>query len=167
MCCRLLSLYESEIINIVQRNQYPVSSIDINQLSETQRNSSFTAALQQLEEVLVLRSLFSCSLLRGAEEMGLRKAVKPEFGGGTRSFSCEEDYIYENIESELCFFTSQVSDRRHTREGLNGNKETHRLSCRPLQERQSIIKYWLDNLRAKHGEVLHNISFLEGQPISE
>uniref|UniRef100_A0A3Q3GXZ3 Anoctamin n=1 Tax=Labrus bergylta TaxID=56723 RepID=A0A3Q3GXZ3_9LABR len=79
------------------------------------------------------------NLLRGAEEMGLRKGVKPEFGGGTRSFSCEEDYIYENIESELCFFTSQ--------------------------ERQSIIKYWMDNLRAKHGEVLHNINFLEGQPI--
>ncbi|KAM8874601.1 anoctamin-8 isoform 2-T2 [Spinachia spinachia] len=79
------------------------------------------------------------NLLRGAEEMGLRKAVKPEFGGGTRNFSGEEDYIYENIESELCFFTSQ--------------------------ERQSIIKYWLDNLRAKHGEVLHNINFLEGQPI--
>ncbi|XP_037625907.1 anoctamin-8 isoform X2 [Sebastes umbrosus] len=79
------------------------------------------------------------NLLRGAEEMGLRKGVKTEFGGGTRNFSCEEDYIYENIESELCFFTSQ--------------------------ERQSIIKYWLDNLRAKHGEVLHNINFLEGQPI--
>ncbi|XP_061682094.1 anoctamin-8 [Syngnathoides biaculeatus] len=79
------------------------------------------------------------NLLRGAEEIGLRKAVKPEFGGGTRNFSCEEDYIYENIESELCFFTSQ--------------------------ERQSIIKYWLDNLRAKNGEVLHNINFLEGQPI--
>ncbi|XP_038142416.1 anoctamin-8 [Cyprinodon tularosa] len=79
------------------------------------------------------------NLLRGAEEMGLRKGVKPEFGGGARSFSCEEDYIYENIESELCFFTSQ--------------------------ERQSIIKYWLDNLRAKQGEVLHNINFLEGQPI--
>ncbi|KAG9350720.1 hypothetical protein JZ751_024609 [Albula glossodonta] len=81
------------------------------------------------------------NLLRGAEEMGLRKAVKPEFGGGTRSFSCEEDYIYENIESELCFFTSQ--------------------------ERQSIIKYWLDNLRAKQGEALHNIQFLEGQPIND
>uniref|UniRef100_A0A087XZN2 Anoctamin n=1 Tax=Poecilia formosa TaxID=48698 RepID=A0A087XZN2_POEFO len=79
------------------------------------------------------------SLLRGAEEMGLRKGVKPEFGGGARSFSCEEDYIYENIESELCFFTSQ--------------------------ERQTIIKYWMDNLRAKQGEVLHNIIFLEGQPI--
>lgn len=35
-----------------------------------------------------------------------------------------------------------------------------------FQERQSIIKYWLDNLRAKQGEVLHNIHFLEGQPIS-
>ncbi|KAJ7986227.1 hypothetical protein DPEC_G00337770 [Dallia pectoralis] len=79
------------------------------------------------------------NLLRGAEEMGLRKSVKPEYGGGTQSFSCEEDYIYENIETELCFFTSQ--------------------------ERQSIIKHWLDNLRAKQGEVLHNLNFLEGQPI--
>lgn len=52
--------------------------------------------------------------------MGLRKAVKPEFGGGTRSFSCEEDYIYENIESELCFFTSQVSvTDTHTRSGFS------------------------------------------------
>ncbi|XP_035490825.2 anoctamin-8 isoform X1 [Scophthalmus maximus] len=79
------------------------------------------------------------NLLRGAEQMGIHKAVKPQYGGGMRRFSCEEDNIYENIESELCFFTSQ--------------------------ERQSIIKYWLDNLRAKQGEVLHNIHFLEGQPI--
>lgn len=49
-----------------------------------------------------------CSLLRGADEIGLRKPVKAEFGGGMRSFSCEEDYIYENIENELYFFTSQV-----------------------------------------------------------
>ncbi|XP_057713219.1 anoctamin-8 isoform X2 [Corythoichthys intestinalis] len=79
------------------------------------------------------------NLLRGAEQMSMHKAVKPQFGGGMRRFCCEEDNIYKNIESELCFFTSQ--------------------------ERQSIIKYWLDNLRAKQGEVLHNIHFLEGQPI--
>uniref|UniRef100_A0A8C2YNJ0 Anoctamin n=1 Tax=Chinchilla lanigera TaxID=34839 RepID=A0A8C2YNJ0_CHILA len=48
------------------------------------------------------------SLLRGADELGLRKAVKAEFGGGTRGFSCEEDFIYENVESELRFFTSQL-----------------------------------------------------------
>ncbi|CAI9545736.1 unnamed protein product [Staurois parvus] len=80
------------------------------------------------------------NLLRGAEEIGLRKNVKAEFGGGTRAFSCEEDYIYQNIENELNFFTSQ--------------------------ERQSIIRYWMENLRAKHGESLHNIHFLEGQPIT-
>ncbi|NXG64201.1 ANO8 protein, partial [Hemiprocne comata] len=68
-----------------------------------------------------------CSLLRGADEIGLRKPVKAEFGGGMRSFSCEEDYIYENIENELYFFTSQ--------------------------ERQNIIRYWLENLRAKQGEL--------------
>ncbi|XP_036031852.1 anoctamin-8 isoform X2 [Onychomys torridus] len=79
------------------------------------------------------------SLLRGADELGLRKAVKAEFGGGTRSFSCEEDFIYENVESELRFFTSQ--------------------------ERQSIIRFWLQNLRAKQGEALHNVRFLEDQPI--
>ncbi|XP_058917166.1 anoctamin-8 isoform X1 [Kogia breviceps] len=79
------------------------------------------------------------SLLRGADELGLRKAVKTEFGGGTRGFSCEEDFIYENVESELRFFTSQ--------------------------ERQSIIRFWLQNLRAKQGEALHNVRFLEDQPI--
>lgn len=51
------------------------------------------------------------SLLRGAEHMGMHKAVKPQFGGGMRRFSCDEDNIYENIESELCFFTSQVRDQ--------------------------------------------------------
>ncbi|KAF7237042.1 Anoctamin-8 [Varanus komodoensis] len=81
----------------------------------------------------------TATLLRGADELSLRKPVKAEFGGGMRSFSCEEDYIYENIENELYFFTSQ--------------------------ERQNVIRYWLENLRAKQGEVLHNIHFLEGQPI--
>lgn len=112
----------------------------------------------------------SCSLLRGAEEMGLRKAVKPEFGGGTRNFSCEEDYIYENIESELCFFTSQVGVSLCLAEKqITSWSECfwQKILVFSLQERQSIIKHWLDNLRAKHGEALHNITFLGGQPISK
>ncbi|XP_067329922.1 anoctamin-8 isoform X2 [Channa argus] len=104
----------------------PQVSIQVRQHKHTQAHAFFiTTAFE--------------NLLRGAEQMGMHKTVKPQFGGGMRRFSCDEDNIYENIESELCFFTSQ--------------------------ERQSIIKYWLDNLRAKHGEVLHNIHFLEGQPI--
>ncbi|XP_024921985.1 anoctamin-8 isoform X2 [Cynoglossus semilaevis] len=104
----------------------PQVSIQIRQHKHTQAHAFFITTTFE-------------NLLRGAEQMGMHKAVKPHFGGGMRRFSCEEDNIYENIESELCFFTSQ--------------------------ERQSIIRYWLDNLRAKQGEVLHNIHFLEGQPI--
>ncbi|KAM8838979.1 anoctamin-8 isoform 1-T1 [Synchiropus picturatus] len=104
----------------------PQVSIQVRQHKHTQAHAFFITTTFE-------------NLLRGAEQMSMHKAVKPQFGGGMRRFSCEEDNIYENIESELCFFTSQ--------------------------ERQSIIKYWLDNLRAKQGEVLHNIHFLEGQPI--
>ncbi|XP_047445501.1 anoctamin-8 isoform X5 [Mugil cephalus] len=104
----------------------PQVSIQVRQHKHTQANAFFITTTFE-------------NLLRGAEQMGMYKTVKPQFGGGMRRFSCEEDNIYENIESEFCFFTSQ--------------------------ERQSIIKYWLDNLRAKQGEMLHNIHFLEGQPI--
>ncbi|KAM4552861.1 anoctamin-8 isoform 4-T4 [Odontesthes bonariensis] len=104
----------------------PQVSIQVRQHKHTQTHAFFITTTFE-------------NLLRGAEQMGMYKPIKPQFGGGMRRFSCEEDNIYENIESELCFFTSQ--------------------------ERQSIIKYWLDNLRAKQGEVLHNIHFLEGQPI--
>ncbi|XP_068995688.1 anoctamin-8 isoform X2 [Embiotoca jacksoni] len=104
----------------------PQVSIQVRQHKHTQAHAFFITTTFE-------------NLLQGAEQMGIHKSVKPQFGGGMRRFSCEEDNIYENIESELCFFTSQ--------------------------ERQSIIKYWLDNLRAKQGEVLHNIHFLEGQPI--
>uniref|UniRef100_A0A3B3UHR5 Anoctamin n=1 Tax=Poecilia latipinna TaxID=48699 RepID=A0A3B3UHR5_9TELE len=104
----------------------PQVSIQVRQHKHTQTHAFFIAITFE-------------NLLRGAEQMGMYKTVKPQFGGGMRRFSCEEDNIYENIESKLCFFTSQ--------------------------ERQSIIKYWLDNLRAKQGEMLHNIHFLEGQPI--
>ncbi|KAM9845090.1 anoctamin-8 [Aulostomus maculatus] len=104
----------------------PQVSIQVRQHKHTQAHAFFITTTFE-------------NLLRGAEQMSMYKAVKPQFGGGMRRFCCEEDNIYENIESELCFFTSQ--------------------------ERQSIIKYWLDNLRARQGEVLHNIHFLEGQPI--
>ncbi|XP_034038907.1 anoctamin-8 isoform X2 [Thalassophryne amazonica] len=104
----------------------PQVSIQVRQHKHTQAHAFFITTTFE-------------NLLRGAEQMGMHKAVKPQFGGGMRRFSCDEDNIYENIERELCFFTSQ--------------------------ERQTIIKYWLDNLRAKQGEVLHNIHFLEGQPI--
>lgn len=96
--------------------------------------------------------------------------MKAEFGGGTRGFSCEEDFIYENVESELRFFTSQVcrlSPQRTSCTSLVCRQLLAVLMPCPLQERQSIIRFWLQNLRAKQGEALHNVRFLEDQPISE
>lgn len=61
--------------------------------------------------------------------MGMHKAVKPQFGGGMRRFSCEEDNIYENVESELCFFTSQV----------NSHFQFHHTSS---EEVTPIIRFW-------------------------
>lgn len=51
-------------------------------------------------------------------------------------------------------------------EGDSTGRGQGQCHCHP-QERQNIIRYWLENLRAKQGESLHNIHFLEGQPISE
>lgn len=99
--------------------------------------------------------------------------MKAEFGGGTRGFSCEEDFIYENVESELRFFTSQVRRLGPQRTSCTWCTSLVRrrllavLTPCPLQERQSIIRFWLQNLRAKQGEALHNLRFLEDQPISE
>lgn len=91
--------------------------------------------------------------------------MKAEFGGGTRGFSCEEDFIYENVESELRFFTSQV--RPVPRVWPSLGVLPRELTTSSQQERQSIIRFWLQNLRAKQGEALHNVRFLEDQPISE
>uniref|UniRef100_A0A8C5VE39 Anoctamin n=1 Tax=Microcebus murinus TaxID=30608 RepID=A0A8C5VE39_MICMU len=76
---------------------------------------------------------------RGPTERGrlAQPAVKAEFGGGTRGLLPSQDFIYENVESELRFFTSR--------------------SC--------IIRFWLQNLRAKQGEALHNSQqFSEWRP---
>ncbi|XP_019619583.1 PREDICTED: anoctamin-8-like isoform X1 [Branchiostoma belcheri] len=79
------------------------------------------------------------NLLRYAEELGLKKTVKPEFGGGKKHFLYEEKESFDGVEDEMTFFSSQ--------------------------ERQSIVKYMLDNLRAVAGDKLKRYVFFEGQPI--
>ncbi|XP_035660381.1 anoctamin-8-like [Branchiostoma floridae] len=79
------------------------------------------------------------NLLRYAEEMGLKKTMKPEFGGGKKHFLYEEKESFDGVEDETAFFSSQ--------------------------ERQSIVKYMLDNLRAVAGDKLKKYVFFEGQPI--
>ncbi|XP_077988796.1 anoctamin-8-like isoform X2 [Glandiceps talaboti] len=79
------------------------------------------------------------NLLKGAEELDIRKKVKEEYGGGLKEFSCEEESIYEDIENPAVFFTSE--------------------------ERQEIVLFMLNNLRAEEGDTLGKVKFVEGQPI--
>ncbi|XP_052102473.1 anoctamin-8-like isoform X2 [Mytilus californianus] len=78
------------------------------------------------------------SLLKGAEELGIRKPLKEEYGGGMKEFNYEDQECFSGVNASE-FFSSQ--------------------------ERQSIIHYMLNNLRANEGESLGNITFLEGQSI--
>ncbi|XP_013784235.2 anoctamin-8-like isoform X2 [Limulus polyphemus] len=79
------------------------------------------------------------NLLKGAEQLKLRKQLKPVFGGGMKEFVFEEQDFFENVEDSVNFFSSQ--------------------------ERQSIILHFIYSLRAEKGDHFHNIQFVEGQSI--
>jgi anoctamin-8 len=79
------------------------------------------------------------SLLRTAEELGIRKPVKPEYGGGNKEFVYDDQDFFIGTENATSFLTSQ--------------------------ERQSIVRHMLFSLQAHQGETLGNIKFNEGQAI--
>ena len=81
----------------------------------------------------------SFSLLRNAEEVGIKKLIKPEFGGGMKEFVYEDQDFFEGVEDSSLFLTSE--------------------------ERQSIVRHMLYNLRAIEGDQINKVKFLEGQPI--
>ena len=83
--------------------------------------------------------VFLFSLLKGAEEMGIRKPLKNQFGGGIKEFLFEDLEFFENVHDEKGFLTSE--------------------------ERQGIVNHMLNNLRATAGEELEKVRFIEGQPI--
>ena len=51
-------------------------------------------------------------MLKCAEELGLRKPIKEEYGGGLKEFTCAEEGIFEGVDDEKEFFSSQVSKTR-------------------------------------------------------
>ena len=82
-----------------------------------------------------------CSLLKGAEELAIRKPVKSDFGGGMKEFVFEDQEYFLGVDDSTTFLTSQ--------------------------ERQSIVKHMLYNLRAVEGDTLNKMKFLEGQAIGK
>ena len=83
--------------------------------------------------------LFCYSLLKGAEELCIRKPVKSEYGGGNKEFVFEDQHFFVESDNPATFFTSQ--------------------------ERQSIVRHMLFSLRAHQGDTVDKIQFLEGQAI--
>ncbi|CAG5119252.1 unnamed protein product [Candidula unifasciata] len=79
------------------------------------------------------------NLLQGAEELGILKPLKSEYGGGMKEFVYEDQDCFAGVEDEASFLTSQ--------------------------ERQSIVLHFLHELRATGDDSLEGISFIEGQPI--
>ncbi|XP_033634933.1 anoctamin-8-like isoform X1 [Asterias rubens] len=78
-------------------------------------------------------------LLKGGEELGLRKPLKEEYGGGLKEFTCAEESIFEGVDNEKEFFSSQ--------------------------QRQAIVNHMLLNLRAVDGDKIGKVRFHEGQAI--
>ncbi|ESN98167.1 hypothetical protein HELRODRAFT_144788, partial [Helobdella robusta] len=80
------------------------------------------------------------NLLKGADELAIKKPVKSEFGGGFKEFVYDDREFFEGaLDNVRCFLNSE--------------------------ERQSIIRHLLMNLRAQEGDEVEGIKFLEGQAL--
>ncbi|XP_063955758.1 anoctamin-8-like [Lytechinus pictus] len=78
-------------------------------------------------------------LLSGAENLSFRKPLKAEYGGGLKEFTCLESSMYEGANDAHHFLSSQ--------------------------ERQEIIHYMLESLKAVEGDKVQNVKFLDNEPI--
>lgn len=80
-------------------------------------------------------------LLKGAEEIFLKKRLKQEHGGQLRDFFMEDAVMYENIDCSAEFFTTQ--------------------------ERQQITLHLLNNIRITHTQKVDGYVMVEGQAIGK
>lgn len=79
------------------------------------------------------------TLLKGAEELCVRKPIKNEFGGGKSEFVFEDQDSFINSTNCNSFLSSQ--------------------------ERQNIVKHIIYNVRANDHDMLGRIQFLEKEPL--
>lgn len=80
-------------------------------------------------------------MLQGAEDVELRKLIKPNFGGGVKEFIFEEQEFYQDIENEDAFLNTQ--------------------------ERQEIIYDILNKLIVGSGSLSESNLVIEGRKVPE
>ncbi|XP_071509336.1 anoctamin-8-like [Diadema antillarum] len=100
-----------------------------------------SASFERELQVSIIAPSSSCvySLLKGAESLSIRKPLKTEYGGGLKEFTCLEASMFEGIDDQEEFLSSQ--------------------------ERQAIINHMLENLRAVEGDKLGKVKFVDNEPI--
>lgn len=86
---------------------------------------------------------FCCSLLKGAEEYHLPKALKEDKGGGLKEFFVQDFSSYEGSNDEKSFFTTE--------------------------ERQWLVLRLLESIRARSSDLnaVPELNLIEGQPIGK
>ena len=80
-------------------------------------------------------------LLKGATALQLEKPIKQEFGGGYQVFLFDEWELYEGVEDEENFFSSQ--------------------------ERQSIVLHLLYAIRIRENDTINGVKFQIDQSLSK
>ncbi|CAL8069690.1 unnamed protein product [Calicophoron daubneyi] len=78
-------------------------------------------------------------LLMGAEELGIKKPLLAEHGGGLREFSMDELDLFDNATDESGFLSSS--------------------------ERSGIVYHYLMGLRARKTDTFNHVNFTEGEPM--
>lgn len=81
------------------------------------------------------------SLMKGAEELRIRKKLRDEFGGGMKEFVCDDFDCFVGSEDSKKFFNSQ--------------------------ERSSIVLNFLEGIRAAGKEEIGGVQLCEGNVVGK
>jgi anoctamin-8 len=80
-------------------------------------------------------------MLKGAEDLAIKKQLTEELGGGLKEFLAADVDCFKGSNDPDTFFTTE--------------------------ERQRIVRHFLYNLRAKNEDHVGKLNFLEGQAIGK
>ena len=83
--------------------------------------------------------LSTCSFLKGAEELSIKKRLNDDLGGGLKEFMVADADCFKGSDDLNTFLSTE--------------------------ERQRVVRHYLYNLRAKTDDHVGKLVFLEGQAI--
>jgi hypothetical protein len=92
-------------------------------------------------QVLEANLKMLCRFLSGLEQLQVSKRLREDLGGGWKEFTLAEAHNFHNVEELTAFLSSQ--------------------------ERQAILAYLINGIRAEKGDAVADIHFREGEAIGK